>query len=362
MEHRVFISSTYVDLKEFRKEVIKFIQRLGGADKSMERFGARDERPLEECVRVIRDESDVFVGIYAHRYGFVPKGETKSITELEYEAATLAGLPRFIYLVSDEAAWKPANFDKGASEVRLRRFKQRLKSDHICETFSTEYELAAMVAADLGRYFSVQKMKHVSPPAPEPPSYDRKAGIKGLKKVGPSRKSGRKGGAKVGGSKKRASAAAARDDYFSAAAAAPAEYLLPTPREGYDESLAGARDKLARVWNENREGTYQETRRVFLAHVITPSKVKGQKFDVFIYLVRSPYDNLKDLSDVTAAEFFLGPYWGSKVFKVPNAGGLVGISTSAYGPFLCTCRVTFRDGYQVYLNRYIDFEMERVFR
>jgi hypothetical protein len=34
-----------------------------------------------------------------------------------------------------------------------------------------------------------------------------------------------------------------------------------------------------------------------------------------------------------------------------------GVRTSAYGAFLCTCRVTFRDRTHVMLWRYIDFEM-----
>jgi hypothetical protein len=39
----------------------------------------------------------------------------------------------------------------------------------------------------------------------------------------------------------------------------------------------------------------------------------------------------------------------------------MGVRLSAYGPFLCTCLVTFEDGEQVSLYRYIDFEMGEVF-
>jgi hypothetical protein len=58
---------------------------------------------------------------------------------------------------------------------------------------------------------------------------------------------------------------------------------------------------------------------------------------------------------VLCAEFFLGKYWGDRVIRVANQGGLVGISTSAYGEFLCVCRVTLTDGTQLMLDRYIDF-------
>jgi hypothetical protein len=38
----------------------------------------------------------------------------------------------------------------------------------------------------------------------------------------------------------------------------------------------------------------------------------------------------------------------------------MGVRLSAYGPFLCICRVTFDDGERVVLYRYIDFEMGEV--
>ena len=70
MNHRVFLSSTFTDLAEYRKTVQGAIRQLGAVDVSMEHFGARDERPVDECIRLVRQESDLFVGIYAHKYGY----------------------------------------------------------------------------------------------------------------------------------------------------------------------------------------------------------------------------------------------------------------------------------------------------
>src|SRR5436853_592668 len=100
---RVFVSSTFTDLVEYRQAVRDAIRQLGGVDISMEHFGARDERPKDECLRLIAEESDFFVGVYAHRYGYVPEGDNLSITEAEYDAATSAGLPRLIYIVHESA-------------------------------------------------------------------------------------------------------------------------------------------------------------------------------------------------------------------------------------------------------------------
>jgi tetratricopeptide (TPR) repeat protein len=151
---RVFVSSTFMDLKAFREAVQKAIRRLDAVDISMENFGARDERPKEECLRLISEESDFFVGIYAHRYGHVPTGEDISITEAEYHAAVAAEIPTLIYLVDDSTPWVLAHVDEGQAKERLRRFKDKLKAEHIRAVFSTPEGLATQVAADLGRELS----------------------------------------------------------------------------------------------------------------------------------------------------------------------------------------------------------------
>src|SRR5690242_6540 len=111
MPYRVFLSSTFSDLKEHRRAVQDAIKLLGAVDVSMEEFGARDQRPAAECERIVKEESDLFVGIYAHRYGFVPDGSDISISEIEYRAASQAALPRFIYIIDENERVLPAHID-----------------------------------------------------------------------------------------------------------------------------------------------------------------------------------------------------------------------------------------------------------
>ena len=157
MPKRVFISSTFADLKEHRAAVQVAVRQLGAQDVSMEYFGARDERPLDECLRLIRETSDIFVGIYAHRRGFVPEGSEASITELEYNAASAAGLKCLIYILDKSIAWKPCYIDENEAGRQQEDFKKRLSQNHICEEFSSPDKLATKVAADLGRHFSDQE-------------------------------------------------------------------------------------------------------------------------------------------------------------------------------------------------------------
>lgn len=136
------------------------------------------------------------------------------------------------------------------------------------------------------------------------------------------------------------------------------QYVEPSGPPTDAERLAPTSSLPQSSWAERRSKIYQDTRGVFLVHVIEPSEEPGQLYDIFVYLIRHKSDNF---SDVSHAEFFFGHYWGNEVYREESKDGLIGVLTSAYGPFLCTCRVTFKDGYFVDLHRYIDFEMGRVF-
>ncbi len=297
MNKKVFISSTFRDLEDYRITVQNGIRQLGLQDISMENFGARDERPKNECLRIIKEESDYFVGIYAHRYGFIPQGDDLSITQSEYLAAAGTKIPKLIYVIDDDYPFPPKYIDDGADKIRLQAFKKELFSKHICKPFSNKDNLTASVVADLGRTISINNSyNHVGNNIPV-------------------------------------------RDIISVSEKIP----LSKPIE---------------YWNDARNRVYSESRGIFLAHVIRPSNEDGQVYDVFIYLVRHKSE---DFSDVKFAEFFLGPYWNNIIFEaVEETKGFIGISTSAYGTFLCTCKVTFTDNSQIEIHRYIDFEAERM--
>jgi hypothetical protein len=140
---RIFISSTFIDLHDYRSAVRDRVRQLGCVDVAMEHLGARDERPKEECLKLVREGSDGFVGIYAHRYGYVPRGENMSITEAEYEQAGSAGIKRLIYLLEDDVPWPKKHIDYGQAGKRLDALKRRLRANHICKAFTNKDDLAA---------------------------------------------------------------------------------------------------------------------------------------------------------------------------------------------------------------------------
>ena len=92
-KYKVYISSTYRDLKEHRKQVIEFFGKKTIKENfdliSMEGYVADDTEPALECINDVKD-CNIYILILANRYGFIPPknnpGEI-SVTEMEYNAA-----------------------------------------------------------------------------------------------------------------------------------------------------------------------------------------------------------------------------------------------------------------------------------
>ena len=60
----------------------------------MEDYVATDERPVDKCLKDVA-KADIYVGIFAFRYGYVPPADHSnpkglSITELEFRQAESA--------------------------------------------------------------------------------------------------------------------------------------------------------------------------------------------------------------------------------------------------------------------------------
>src|SRR4051794_31569288 len=96
---KCFLSSTYIDLVPHRKSAIEVLERLGYQVERMEIFGARPEEPMVACLSAV-EECEIFVGIYAHRYGFIPPGSDNSVTHAEFLHAQRTNKKIFCFLVA----------------------------------------------------------------------------------------------------------------------------------------------------------------------------------------------------------------------------------------------------------------------
>src|SRR5437870_1561433 len=101
---RVMISSTARDLPEHRREVMDACLRQGMFPIMMEHLPASDDEAVPASLKMV-DAADIYVGVFAHRYGYVPKSNNPqqiSITEMEYNRAIERNLRRLIFIMHED--------------------------------------------------------------------------------------------------------------------------------------------------------------------------------------------------------------------------------------------------------------------
>lgn len=151
---RIFLSSTQLDLGPCRKRIIKFLDVLRSEIVAMEFFGSDENKPVDYCLEQVR-KADLFIGVYAARYGSIDSQSGKSMVELEYcealkmlEAGALRGL--LIYMVHDKARWPLEFVERDPESMRkLEDLKQRIQSRHTVTFFEDTEELPLLVLRDV---------------------------------------------------------------------------------------------------------------------------------------------------------------------------------------------------------------------
>lgn len=156
MNKTVFISSTFIDLKEERKEIWELLKKFDVLVRGMEQFGARKEDSLTTCLTEV-EQSDIYVGIIGYRLGSIDKKTGKSYTQLEYDKAHELGKEILIYLIDDESSKvtpKHIEFDK---IPKLNAFKETLKERHTIDTFKDSNELKSKIQRQFEKYLTKKK-------------------------------------------------------------------------------------------------------------------------------------------------------------------------------------------------------------
>jgi WD40 repeat protein len=155
---RVFVSSTgelagYPAGQSFVDAACAGIRRMDGVPVTMADFGARQQVPPEVCREEVLG-CDVYVGVIGFRYGTLvaERGDQISYTELEYEVATEAGMPRLLFLIHEDTPIPPAITDEDRSRVnRFRKRVQRGQDRIAVAKVSTPDRLEAAVSQALSR-------------------------------------------------------------------------------------------------------------------------------------------------------------------------------------------------------------------
>ena len=133
---RVFLSHTselaeFPAGRSFVAAAAAAVTRAGDAVADMAYFTAREDQPSAYCREAVRG-CGVYVGLIGLRYGSPVRDQPEvSYTELEFDTATEAGLPRLVFLLDEDAELRipPARvFDQEADRrERQRAFRDRLR-------------------------------------------------------------------------------------------------------------------------------------------------------------------------------------------------------------------------------------------
>jgi len=150
---RVFVSSTYIDLIDYRKAAEKAINDQKQKYEGMEYMGAMNEEPTEACLDLV-EQCDLFIGIYAWRYGYIPDGSDISITEQEYLNAQKLGIPCLCYFVDEDFPWIRKFIETGPAEEKLKRFKNDISQKHVRATFTEPLHLERNIISDLSNWLA----------------------------------------------------------------------------------------------------------------------------------------------------------------------------------------------------------------
>ncbi len=145
---RVFISSTVLDLPQHRSAAVDACVRVGAEPIVMEAFAAGESDPLGLSGAAL-DQADIYLGILAFRYGFVPPGQEKSLTEIEYERAATKGIPRLVFVMSEDHPVRPTDVETGLGAEKLQSFKALVRQSAIVAEFRSPEQLKAEVVTAL---------------------------------------------------------------------------------------------------------------------------------------------------------------------------------------------------------------------
>jgi O-acetyl-ADP-ribose deacetylase (regulator of RNase III) len=149
----VFLSSTYKDLISHRNAVKDQIIRRDMLFRGMEHFGADPSRlaPATKIVDEVR-KTNVYLGIFGVRYGYVDQATGLSMTELEFNEAETSGKPMLLYVIRDDAPIKVSDIESDPnSKVKLDNLKARILKCYVPYLFDTIEDLARQVYEDLGK-------------------------------------------------------------------------------------------------------------------------------------------------------------------------------------------------------------------
>lgn len=146
-KYQIFVSSTFVDLKEERQAVLTAVQEADDIPSGMEMFPATDEEQFNFIKKVI-DNCDYYVVIIAGKYGSLAD-DGVSYTEKEYDYAVSKKIPVLAFVRKEDAITER---ETDATKIqKLARFKEKVQTGRIVRQWNTKQDLVYSVIISLNK-------------------------------------------------------------------------------------------------------------------------------------------------------------------------------------------------------------------
>ena len=147
-KYQVFVSSTYNDLIEERREVMQALLELDCIPTGMELFQASDIDQWNWIKQVI-DDCDYFIVILAGRYGSIHPDYEISYTEMEYKYALECKKPVIGFVYNDISLLPLNKSETDPQKIQKLNSFRAFVCKKLIKYWSNAYELSSVVSRSM---------------------------------------------------------------------------------------------------------------------------------------------------------------------------------------------------------------------
>ena len=151
VKYQVFISSTYSDLIDERRQVLEVLLMADCIPAGMENFVATDDEQFGVIKKVI-DLCYYYILILGRRYGSLNENSGISYTEMEYNYAIDKGIPVLVFVLDDSVEiTKDKEEQDDIKRGKLAEFKSKAMRNRLASVWKDKSDLLGKVAISIMR-------------------------------------------------------------------------------------------------------------------------------------------------------------------------------------------------------------------
>ena len=148
-KYQVFLSSTYLDLKEERQKAIDILLKADCIPVGMEAFVATDDEQFSVIKRVI-DLCDYYILIIGMKYGTVSPSTCLSYTEMEYQYAKEKKIPILVFAIDESAELSSDKTESDPDKIKkLETFRKKAMENRLASVWKTSDDLLGSIGVSI---------------------------------------------------------------------------------------------------------------------------------------------------------------------------------------------------------------------